>query len=121
MVVSALNDNLDYEFQIEAKNNEGVIKSHLVFREKCCPSIIVHPNPALNTLTVQSENTTALKEVTLFNNLDPNITLHRQIENDVTQNISLDISTFPQGTYLLIVIDLQGCSKVLPVVIILED
>jgi len=82
---------IDPDLELISKNNTVVLE---VLDEENS-ELVVFPNPTSNIIQIQTANGIELKEISLFNSIGQ-LLLHQN-----AQNLFIDMSSFPTGTFML--------------------
>lgn len=93
-----------YEVTLTAYNNCGETKSKVALplgvpNLPLDKQVVIYPNPAQNTLTVNA-NAIAIKNVKIFNTLGA-LTYSQQVTDK--KKLTIDVSNLPNGTYTIVV------------------
>lgn len=107
--VTGLNESKNYDFIIEGINDYGMVGSDVLTRRKCKRKIIAFPNPTISYLTVTDPDGGGIRQVNIYNVNNNNLEFTLD-GDDHSNELNMNISRLPIGSYDVEVIDINGNS-----------
>jgi Secretion system C-terminal sorting domain len=92
-------------YRLKQVDTDGRTSYSAIVRVACAsqpaaqPVVSIYPNPAVDELTVEVKNLPGEKRFIIYNLLGQDMTLKKEIENDVT--VKFDVAAFAKATYIL--------------------
>jgi len=105
--ITGLDENLDYEFTVEARNAFGFTKSTTYNRPRCSLRLIAFPNPTVDVIRIKDEdNNTVITNVEVVKVDNPNI--RKESLGNSDNEVDVNVVDLPNGVYNIKVTDDKG-------------